>query len=822
MHIFLKKRPATSLTSNGSVIEKTYRHIRLFRKKISRSELAVKLMGLHAHTGSSTDPGLVMIQVDGLGFDQLEKGLSQKQLPFIQSLIKDHRFTLNPFYSGMPSTTPAVQGELFYGIKTSVPAFEFINREHDRRQVMFFADAAEHVADELAAAGKAPLLKGGSAYCNIFAGGAKEARYCAQTMHLENLLQALNPLKLVILALLHFIKAFRILGVGLLELILACRDFFKGILNGKNFFKEFTFIPTRVFICSILRELIRFRVKMDVSRGIPVIHANFIGYDEQAHRRGPDSAFAHWTLKGIDGVIQDIYRTALRSDCRAYRLILYSDHGQETTQTFGYSTGTSLKTVVRRVFAEIVPAGNAPASVRSRQEFEDRNIRGRQWLASHGQPGRKQHLVSPALSPDQVNITTMGPIAHVYFPTALSDDIREIFARRLVVDEGIPLVLFKNQHTGTVTAINWHGILDLKADKARVLGNDHPFLNDTALDLEALCRHKNAGDLVLSGWSPDQPPLTFTIENGSHGGPGCHETRGFVMLPMMVNTQAAFLRPLDLRRTAFSLMKKNRKSSRRPLTRDGKFVVNVLSYNIHSCINLNGKADPVRVAEVIDGFDVDVVALQEVDRHKARTRYENQAEFLARYLDMDYAFFPVVTDGDEEYGLALLTRYPVIEMKKDVLPKGNSRSIRETRGAMMARIDTPEGIICVLNTHLGLAMKERQLQVKALLGHDWLGQINQKEPIIICGDMNAGVRSKIYRQLSQKFRDVQKMVPQQGYPRPTFFSFCPLLRLDHIFVSRHFQAQSVVVPADRTAQTVSDHLPVYAALSLNPDILWPF
>ncbi|MEA2061736.1 MAG: hypothetical protein U9P10_14795 [Thermodesulfobacteriota bacterium] len=75
------------MTSTGSVIEKTYRHIRLFRKKISRSELAVKLMGLHAHTGSSTDPGLVMIQVDGLGFDQLEKGLSQKQLPFIKEPI---------------------------------------------------------------------------------------------------------------------------------------------------------------------------------------------------------------------------------------------------------------------------------------------------------------------------------------------------------------------------------------------------------------------------------------------------------------------------------------------------------------------------------------------------------------------------------------------------------------------------------------------------------------------------------------------------------------------------------------------------------------
>ncbi|MEX2606328.1 MAG: glycogen/starch synthase [Kiritimatiellia bacterium] len=36
------------------------------------------------------------------------------------------------FYSGIPSTTPAVQAEIFYGQRTAVPAFHFLQRETGR------------------------------------------------------------------------------------------------------------------------------------------------------------------------------------------------------------------------------------------------------------------------------------------------------------------------------------------------------------------------------------------------------------------------------------------------------------------------------------------------------------------------------------------------------------------------------------------------------------------------------------------------------------------------------------------------------------------
>ncbi len=351
-------------------MEQIYSRFRLLRKKISRSELALRLMGPPEHREAGAGPGVIMLQVDGLSFSQLQNGLSRGRLPFIRSLIKKHNFNLKPFYAGVPSTTPAVQGELFFGVKTAVPAFEFMDRERQKRLVMYYAASAGHVAEEMARTGGPALLEKGSSYSNIYSGGASEARYCAETMNLENLLQTLKPFRFLVLALLHFVKGLRVLGVSMVELLIAFFDFFKGLKDGKNFLKELKFIPSRVFICIVLRELIRFRVKMDLARGVPIIHANFTGYDEQAHRRGPESAFAHWTLKGIDGVIQDIYRAALRSDQPVYRFILFSDHGQETVRTWGYGSEKTLKQALADAYFTVVPAEKQSSGSGNRNGWE--------------------------------------------------------------------------------------------------------------------------------------------------------------------------------------------------------------------------------------------------------------------------------------------------------------------------------------------------------------------------------------------------------------------------------------------------------------------
>ena len=74
------------------------------RRALSRTRWSARLMG-HAETVSSRDePGLILIQVDGLGEDVLRKAVEKGQMPFIARLLEQDRHDLHSLYSGLPST----------------------------------------------------------------------------------------------------------------------------------------------------------------------------------------------------------------------------------------------------------------------------------------------------------------------------------------------------------------------------------------------------------------------------------------------------------------------------------------------------------------------------------------------------------------------------------------------------------------------------------------------------------------------------------------------------------------------------------------------
>ena len=246
-----------------------------------------------------------------------------------------------------------------------------------------------------------------------------------------------------------------------------------------------------------------------------------------------------------------------------------------------------------------------------------------------------------------------------------------------------------------------------------------------------------------------------------------------------------------------------------------KFSINVMTYNIHSCINIRGKSDPGAIAGIINDCSPDVVALQEVDAQKKRTGWVDQAGWIASRLKMRYEFYPVIQKGAEEYGLAILSRYPMEKVKFDLLAENSRQGSAEPRGAMWVKLATPAGTIHLINTHLGLTANERNDQVDALLGEAWGLSACIQDPLIVCGDFNAGIRSPVYRKMSECFSDVQERVHQRGYPRATFISMYPMLRIDHLFVSGALNPLTVHVPAGFKLRTASDHLPICAELAFN-------
>jgi len=788
---------------------------RWLRRRLSRTHWVARLLGIRPPAGEAHHPGLILIQVDGLSRRQFERALLKGRLPFLSRLIYRKHFTLETFYSGLPSTTPAVQAELFFGVKAAVPAFQFIRRRDGREFRMYEASSAGEIEEELLRECPEPLLLGAHAYSNIFRAGAARSRYCARDFAPDEILKRIHPFKLLVLFIVYLPKIARVGLFSLVEIGVAVWDVIRGEFEREHLGKEVTFIPARVGVCALLREAIRLRVLLDIERGVQVVHANFLGYDEQAHRRGPDSAFAHWTLKGIDATLRDIYHDAVHSRYRDYEVMIYSDHGQEQTESYFQRFGRELDDALREVFAAEVWIRKMPKTLGSTLD------RCRAVLGIY----RKSKLLDGKPDPaSEIVVTAMGPLGHIYLPGQTEAAELRRYPALLVSQAGIPLVMLPAEE-GEVRAFNSRGEWLLPRDRAEILGADHPFLEEAAEDLVRLCGHPDAGDFIISGWDPQRPPMSFPLENGGHGGPGSEETAGFLLVPDRVrHWHVAHLaetrrrvRAVDLREIVMHYLGRDGERHERVAAAGisaAALTIRVMTYNIHSCVGMDGKIRPERVARVINQFDPDVVAVQEVDFHRPRTGGHDQAQVIAYHLRMNHVFEAMFEEKKERYGIAIFSKYPLEVIKAGYLTEAGPGIGREARGAIWARIELGgRSTFHFINTHFGLRPAERALQAQELLGASWLGAIPRDEPVILCGDFNCGPKSTVFRRLQQDFSDCQWSL-REVKPKATFTSVNPFLRLDHVFVSAHFRVKSVEVPRTPTAVVASDHLPVCVELVL--------
>lgn len=767
-----------------------------WRRRFDRSEWAIRHLKLPVSEGTAEEPGLLLIQIDGLSREEMERAMQEGRMPFLRRLHEQNRYGLTTFYPGLPTTTPAVQAEIFYGLKCGVPSFSFLDRATGEVGTMFDSERVK-AFEKLFASQAEGLLAGGSSWSNIYRGGAadEESHFCIANLgfgrggHLG---------ARVIFALMQLPALIRIFGLVLLELAIGLWDLVWGIFQGQKIVLEVGMVLSRMCVGIGMRELLRVGGKLDLARGLPIVHVNFLGYDEMSHRRGPGSGFAHWCLAGIDSAIRDLYRNALRSPRRDYQVWIFSDHGQEHTRSFETEFRGGTKEVVKSCLFPEIPAdihapqpGLARPFSRKWYEREKRRLAGRQ---KQGEP---------------FELAGMGPVGHLYFATPLDEDGKRTAARRLAVKAKIPAVLHLTAD-GSVTWHDAHGSLDVAEAVESRLGK-YPAAMRSAIaeDLAGLCRNENAGDLVMLGYNGEGDCWTFVAERGSHAGLGPREVAGFLLTPpgtRLPEGSGDFVRPGGLRAAALHLLGRQPMDTPRVVA-PHRTRLRVMTYNVHSCLGTDGRVSPRRIARVIAQQNPDIVALQEVDHGKARSRSEDQATIIADLLGYHVVFCPTVIVGEERYGHAVLSRLPIETMKVAELPVNDRGVWPERRAALWSRILLHDTEINVVTTHFGLSASERLAQMKALLGPDWVGPVLDNEPVIVCGDFNCRPGGPTYRRATAKLRD---MAGARGVN--TFSSLHPFTRLDYIFASGHFTPENVTVVRTELTRISSDHLPVVADL----------
>ena len=233
--------------------------------------------------------------------------------------------------------------------------------------------------------------------------------------------------------------------------------------------------------------------------------------------------------------------------------------------------------------------------------------------------------------------------------------------------------------------------------------------------------------------------------------------------------------------------------------------IKVMAYNIqHANPPLRpGVIDLDGIARVIKSENPDLVALQEVDVNTERSGADvNQAAEIARRLDMHYYFAKAIDYQGGEYGVAILSKFPLEETRVHRLPSQEGTG-GEPRIMATAKVTLPNGVdIRFGSTHLDAQRQpvNRELQIREIVNVS-----NQENlPFILAGDFNATPDSDVMKFLDNSFQSSCDKCPLTSSAQN------PVRTIDYIVFRDPSDTLAVVdhrVPDEKQA---SDHLPVVA------------
>ncbi len=177
--------------------------------------------------------------------------------------------------------------------------------------------------------------------------------------------------------------------------------------------------------------------------------------------------------------------------------------------------------------------------------------------------------------------------------------------------------------------------------------------------------------------------------------------------------------------------------------------IRIMTYNIHHANPPSkvGIIDLDAIAEVIKRENPDVVGLQEVDRFTKRSGNIDEAKLLAEKTGMSFQFFKAIDHDGGDYGLAILSKFPITNGAKLALPqvaKGEPRILS------YASILLPNKTSFIFaNTHLDATRPDsnRVAQMKGILAE----LSKNKMPVVLVGDLNCEAKAEPIKLMDQQF-----------------------------------------------------------------------
>jgi endonuclease/exonuclease/phosphatase family metal-dependent hydrolase len=245
--------------------------------------------------------------------------------------------------------------------------------------------------------------------------------------------------------------------------------------------------------------------------------------------------------------------------------------------------------------------------------------------------------------------------------------------------------------------------------------------------------------------------------------------------------------------------------------------VRIATFNIlHGRSLEDGRVDVDRLAAAVKTLDADVLGLQEVDRDQPRSMNADLTAVAAEAMGaVDSQFVAALSGtpggtwmaatGDEQpgsasYGIALLSRLPVVSWRVVRLPASTVRLpvwfrgmkapqfvCDEPRVAVAAVLEGPNGQFTVCNTHLSFVPAWNVLQLRRLMR----SLEGTREPLVLMGDLNMQPRRAV------RVSGLRPIATGMTFPASD-----PRRQLDHLLVRGPVRATG---PATALQLPLSDH-----------------
>ena len=231
----------------------------------------------------------------------------------------------------------------------------------------------------------------------------------------------------------------------------------------------------------------------------------------------------------------------------------------------------------------------------------------------------------------------------------------------------------------------------------------------------------------------------------------------------------------------------------------------VVCYNIYHGEGRDKVINIDRTGSVIAKYNPDLVALQEVDNKTTRSGNIDQTAELGRKLGMEYRFKKSIDYRGGEYGVAVLSAYPI---KQTILHNLPTPEGQEPRGALEIVVDVPDergrtNTVSFVCAHLGLNNEQRVIQVEAL-ARELSGR---GHAVVIAGDLNAEPQEDSIRLLEDAGYSLADEQMQFTFPATN-----PVKKIDFILTKDlSIGHRRFVVDGE---PKISDHRPIFCEFIL--------